>query len=277
MTRLPARVCGTSPSTIRWARPSTIAVLPTPASPISTGLFLVRRDRISTACSISSARPITGSISPRRASSVRSTPYCSRVGCCRAAGLAATAAGPAAAGLRLGLLQRLRVEPRGQQPAGRGVGVERQRHQDVLRARRRRRPAPRESCRLSSSARLAAGVSATCSGSSSPPGGRVGRRARRAARPGRRRPGVPGLLQRLLLQRRPEQVVGVQVGDCRSRSAQLGGPPGRVGEHLPRVAAHVSGDVDPLRRPARLGRTEEAGEQVVPVGRGHPARSVRCS
>src|SRR4051795_12248659 len=66
MTRLPSRVCGTSPSTMRWARPSTTAVLPTPASPISTGLFLVRRERISTACSISLARPITGSISPRR-------------------------------------------------------------------------------------------------------------------------------------------------------------------------------------------------------------------
>ena len=31
-------------STMRWAMPSTIAVLPTPGSPISTGLFLVRRD-----------------------------------------------------------------------------------------------------------------------------------------------------------------------------------------------------------------------------------------
>jgi hypothetical protein len=31
---------------IFWARPSTIAVLPTPASPSSTGLFLVRRQRI---------------------------------------------------------------------------------------------------------------------------------------------------------------------------------------------------------------------------------------
>ena len=35
---------GTSPRTMRWARPSTMAVLPTPGSPISTGLFLVRRD-----------------------------------------------------------------------------------------------------------------------------------------------------------------------------------------------------------------------------------------
>ena len=37
------RLSGTSPETIRWARPSTIAVLPTPGSPIRTGLFLVRR------------------------------------------------------------------------------------------------------------------------------------------------------------------------------------------------------------------------------------------
>ena len=47
----PARACssgvsGTSPLTMRCARPSTIAVLPTPGSPISTGLFLVRRCRI---------------------------------------------------------------------------------------------------------------------------------------------------------------------------------------------------------------------------------------
>ena len=35
---------GTSPRTMRCARPSTMAVLPTPGSPISTGLFLVLRD-----------------------------------------------------------------------------------------------------------------------------------------------------------------------------------------------------------------------------------------
>ena len=34
---------GTSPLTMRSASPSAIAVLPTPGSPISTGLFLVRR------------------------------------------------------------------------------------------------------------------------------------------------------------------------------------------------------------------------------------------
>ena len=43
---LSRRPSGTSPRTIRWARPSTIAVLPTPGSPISTGLFFVLRLRI---------------------------------------------------------------------------------------------------------------------------------------------------------------------------------------------------------------------------------------
>jgi hypothetical protein len=32
-------------ATMRWARPSTMAVLPTPGSPMRTGLFLVRRER----------------------------------------------------------------------------------------------------------------------------------------------------------------------------------------------------------------------------------------
>ena len=39
-TRLSARKLGTSPSAMRWARPSTMAVLPTPGSPISTGIVL---------------------------------------------------------------------------------------------------------------------------------------------------------------------------------------------------------------------------------------------
>ena len=52
--------------------PSTIAVLPTPGSPTSTGLFLLRRARIETTRSISSSRPMTGSSLPARASSVRS-------------------------------------------------------------------------------------------------------------------------------------------------------------------------------------------------------------
>ncbi len=74
-TRLPLSVSGTSPATMRCARPSTMAVLPTPGSPISTGLFLVRRCSTWMARRISSSRPITGSSLPRRARSVRSSVY----------------------------------------------------------------------------------------------------------------------------------------------------------------------------------------------------------
>ena len=68
-------VPGTSPRTIRCARPSAMAVLPTPGSPIRTGLFLVLRDRIRMTLRISSSRPMTGSIFFWRACSTRSVPY----------------------------------------------------------------------------------------------------------------------------------------------------------------------------------------------------------
>ncbi len=74
-SRLFFSVSGTSPAMIRWARPSTTAVLPTPGSPISTGLFFVRRDSTWTTRRISVSRPMTGSSLPSRACSVRSTPY----------------------------------------------------------------------------------------------------------------------------------------------------------------------------------------------------------
>ena len=61
ITRLPASPSGMSPDTMRWARPSTMAVLPVPGSPISTGLFLVRRDSTWMTRRISSSRPMTGS------------------------------------------------------------------------------------------------------------------------------------------------------------------------------------------------------------------------
>ena len=73
-TRRSASDSGTSSSTIRWARPSTIAVLPTPGSPIRTGLFFVRRERTWMTRRISSSRPITGSSLPSSASAVRSRP-----------------------------------------------------------------------------------------------------------------------------------------------------------------------------------------------------------
>ena len=69
---------GTSFFTIRWARPSAMAVLPTPGSPMRTGLFLVFRDRIRTTLRISSSRPMTGSIFCCRARFTRSVPYFSR-------------------------------------------------------------------------------------------------------------------------------------------------------------------------------------------------------
>ena len=73
-TRLPFSPSGTSPATIRCASPSTIAVLPTPGSPISTGLFFVRRESTWMTRRISSSRPMTGSSLPASAGSVRSRP-----------------------------------------------------------------------------------------------------------------------------------------------------------------------------------------------------------
>ena len=69
---------GTSPAWIFRAKPSATAVLPTPGSPMSTGLFLVRRHRIWMTRSISFWRPMTGSILPWAASWVKSRPNCSR-------------------------------------------------------------------------------------------------------------------------------------------------------------------------------------------------------
>ena len=75
-----ASTSGTSCPTIRWASPSTMAVLPTPGSPIRTGLFLVRRARIWITRSISVSRPMTGSSLLSRASWVRSRANSSSTG-----------------------------------------------------------------------------------------------------------------------------------------------------------------------------------------------------
>mmetsp|Transcript_15128 Transcript_15128/g.24895 ORF Transcript_15128/g.24895 Transcript_15128/m.24895 type:complete len:228 (+) Transcript_15128:956-1639(+) len=71
----PCKDWGTSPDAMRCARPSAMAVLPTPGSPIRTGLFFVRLERICMVRRISSSRPITGSSLPSLASLVRSRPY----------------------------------------------------------------------------------------------------------------------------------------------------------------------------------------------------------
>ena len=69
---------GTSPRTIRCASPSAIAVLPTPGSPIRTGLFLLFLERIRMTLRISESRPITGSSFCSRARSTRSVPNFAR-------------------------------------------------------------------------------------------------------------------------------------------------------------------------------------------------------
>mmetsp|Transcript_1976 Transcript_1976/g.5991 ORF Transcript_1976/g.5991 Transcript_1976/m.5991 type:complete len:216 (-) Transcript_1976:176-823(-) len=77
--RLPCSSSGTSPVAIIWARPSAMAVLPTPGSPMSTGLFFWRRARICIVRSSSAARPTSGSILPSAAAFVRSLPNSSSV------------------------------------------------------------------------------------------------------------------------------------------------------------------------------------------------------
>ena len=66
---------GTSPPTILCARPSTMAVFPTPGSPIRTGLFLVFLESTCITRLISSSRPMTGSILPCLARAVMSRQY----------------------------------------------------------------------------------------------------------------------------------------------------------------------------------------------------------
>ncbi|CCY17798.1 putative uncharacterized protein [Eubacterium sp. CAG:786] len=78
--RLPISPCGTFPAATRCAKPSTTAVLPTPASPIRQGLFLQRRRSTRISRSVSFSRPITGSRAPFAAISVRSLPYFVRAG-----------------------------------------------------------------------------------------------------------------------------------------------------------------------------------------------------
>ena len=73
------RILGILPSAILCARPSTIAVLPTPGSPIRHGLFFVLLQRTCIRRSISLSRPIIGSSFPSMAFSVRSVLYWSSI------------------------------------------------------------------------------------------------------------------------------------------------------------------------------------------------------
>mmetsp|Transcript_19403 Transcript_19403/g.41342 ORF Transcript_19403/g.41342 Transcript_19403/m.41342 type:complete len:305 (-) Transcript_19403:756-1670(-) len=77
--RLPCNNSGTSPVAIICARPSAMAVFPTPGSPMSTGLFFCRRARIWIVRSNSAARPTSGSMVPSAAAFVKSVPNSSSV------------------------------------------------------------------------------------------------------------------------------------------------------------------------------------------------------
>mmetsp|Transcript_10026 Transcript_10026/g.21447 ORF Transcript_10026/g.21447 Transcript_10026/m.21447 type:complete len:346 (-) Transcript_10026:205-1242(-) len=65
--------------TMAYARPSAMAVLPTPGSPSRMGLFLVRRARIWVTRDTSRSRPITGSMRLARTSAHRSLQYSSSI------------------------------------------------------------------------------------------------------------------------------------------------------------------------------------------------------
>ena len=69
------KLSGTSPLTMRMAKPSAIAVLPTPGSPTKIGLFLLLRDKICKVLLISSSLPITGSNFPFLAISIKFLAY----------------------------------------------------------------------------------------------------------------------------------------------------------------------------------------------------------
>ncbi|MCY1302054.1 hypothetical protein D9M70_516930 [compost metagenome] len=68
----PCSAAGTSPLAMRRARPSTTAVLPTPASPTTMGLFFRRRARMSIIWRMAASRHSTGSSLPSRAWRVKS-------------------------------------------------------------------------------------------------------------------------------------------------------------------------------------------------------------
>ena len=71
---------GTCLFTMRVAKPSTIADLPTPGSPINTGLFFFLRLSICIVRCISCSRPTTGSNSPSAAAFDRSREKLSNAG-----------------------------------------------------------------------------------------------------------------------------------------------------------------------------------------------------
>ena len=80
MTRLLKRIGEVRCFTISCAKPSTIALLPTPGSPMRIGLFFFLLPRISLTRIISFSLPTTGSSFPSAAACVRSVPKLSSTG-----------------------------------------------------------------------------------------------------------------------------------------------------------------------------------------------------
>ena len=79
-TRLLKRIGDVRRFTMSCASPSTMALFPTPGSPMSIGLFFLRRLNISLTLCISFSRPTTGSSLPSAAAFVRSVPKLSSTG-----------------------------------------------------------------------------------------------------------------------------------------------------------------------------------------------------
>ena len=109
-----------------------MAVLPTPGSPISTGLFLVRRDSTWMVRRISSSRPITGSSLPSRAAcgEVAGVFLQRVVGCSRPR--RSRRCGPCGCSLIASLRRLRRDAGRGENLAGVGVLLDGQRQQQPL-------------------------------------------------------------------------------------------------------------------------------------------------
>ena len=120
MTRRSRSDSGTSPDSMRWARPSTMAVLPTPGSPMRTGLFLVRRLRTWITRRISSSRPMTGSSLPCSASAVRSRPNFSSAWYLSSADWSVTRWGPRTSPIALASWTLLAPAARSASPAREG-------------------------------------------------------------------------------------------------------------------------------------------------------------
>ena len=164
------------------------------------------------------------------------------------------------------LLQRLRGDPRFPQlPSGGRLGVDGQREQQVLgpdvggaeRARDLPRVEQRPLGRRGQAGRLVAGLAALGARFDFP-GDVVRVGARRGEQPA----------DRLLARRRPEQVIGVQIG-----VAPPGGLGGGVPHQLASLLGHQLTDVDPLGRPLRRRAAEETREDVIERTGAHVARS----